>query len=58
MKLWSFLYLVSALKSLIPDTHDQQKRNMDVNNYFWNSIEYVGYLGGACGERLPHKPLR
>jgi len=31
---------------------------MDVNNYSWNSMIDVGYLGGACGKRLPHKPLR
>jgi hypothetical protein len=35
-----------------------EKKDMDANNYSWNSIEYIGYLGGASGERLPHKPLR
>jgi hypothetical protein len=32
MKLWSFLYLISALKSLIPDIHDQQKKTHGCQN--------------------------
>jgi hypothetical protein len=58
MKLWLLSHLVSALKSLIPNIHDQQKKTwMSIIN-LGNSTKYIRYFGGACGERLPHKPLR
>lgn len=58
MKLWLFSHLVSALKSLIPNIHDQQKKTwMSIIN-LGNSTKYIRYLDGACGERLPCKPLR